>query len=74
LSTVVTFTVLHPSGAKTIQTYGTDAAVVRESVGVYHVDVTLDGAGRWIARCDVSAGAVDFAEVAWTVDHSLLGG
>jgi hypothetical protein len=39
-----------PSGKVTTYTYGTDAALVRDSTGVYHVDVSVAVAGDYIYR------------------------
>ena len=36
-----------PDGTKTTYTYGTDAEVVRDSAGNYHLDVDVTAAGRW---------------------------
>ncbi len=39
-----------PSGNVVALTYGADAALVRDSTGVYHVDVDADEAGTWYYR------------------------
>lgn len=39
-----------PSGNVTTLEYGDDAALVRDSAGVYHVDIDADEAGRWLYR------------------------
>lgn len=39
-----------PSGTVTTYTYGTDAALVRDSTGVYHVDVDAAQAGEYKYR------------------------
>jgi hypothetical protein len=46
-STVVVAVQL-PSGTTTTYTYLTDAALVRDSTGHYHVDVTVTATGTWI--------------------------
>lgn len=46
----VTFTLRAPSGALTTYTYGTDAALVKDSTGNYHVDVVVSAAGRYRYR------------------------
>ena len=48
--TVVKAAVQTPAGADTIYTYGTDAALVRDSAGAYHLDVSATSAGRWYYR------------------------
>lgn len=45
--TVTTATVTTPAGVSTTYTYGTDAALVRDSTGVFHIDVTFTTAGTW---------------------------
>jgi len=46
----VYFKFKEPSGEITTYTYGTDAALVRDSIGDYHVDVDVDEAGTWYYR------------------------
>ena len=48
--TVVLFKVKSPAGTTTTYTYGTDVEVVRDSAGVYHVDVDGNAAGQWYYR------------------------
>jgi hypothetical protein len=37
-----------PSGNATTLTYGVDAALVKDDVGKYHVDISVDEAGTWL--------------------------
>lgn len=46
----LTFAYTPPSGATVTLTYGTDAALVKDSTGNYHVDLDLDAAGKWFWR------------------------
>lgn len=46
----VMFKVKTPAGTVTTYTYGTDAALVRDSTGVYHVDVDAATAGDYVYR------------------------
>lgn len=46
----VTFRMKAPSGAITVYVYGTDSQLVRDQVGVYHVDMNLNQAGTWTYR------------------------
>lgn len=39
-----------PSGVSVTLTYGTDAALVRDSAGNYHVDIDAGEAGYWYYR------------------------
>lgn len=45
--TAVFFKYEDPSGAVTTKQYVTDPEVVRDSVGVYHLDIDVDEAGMW---------------------------
>lgn len=40
----------NPSGSITTLTYGTDAALVKDSTGVYHVDIDANAVGAWTYR------------------------
>jgi len=46
----IMFKVKTPAGVVTTYTYGTDAALVRDSTGVYHVDVSVAEAGEYVYR------------------------
>lgn len=48
--TAVTAIVVQPDGTSTTYTYLTDAQVVKDSAGVYHIDVTPTTAGTWLIR------------------------
>lgn len=39
-----------PAGVTTTLLYGTDAAVVRDSVGTYHANINATAAGTWRYR------------------------
>jgi hypothetical protein len=55
--TTITFRLLEPDGTVTVFVYGTDAEVVRDALGQYHVDWTLAQSGRHVARWE-GTGAV----------------
>lgn len=44
------FILRQPCGDDVTYTYGTDAALVKDSTGNFHIDVTPDGPGRWHFR------------------------
>lgn len=46
----VKVTVRKPNGQVSTYTYGTDAAVVKDSTGNYHLDVDANLPGRWVYR------------------------
>jgi hypothetical protein len=39
-----------PSGLEVTRTYGTDPEVIKESTGVYYLDLDIDTAGTWYYR------------------------
>jgi len=39
-----------PAGVTTTLTYGVDLALVRDSLGTYHADVSITAAGTWAYR------------------------
>lgn len=48
--TTVTFKLKLPSGSTTTYVYGTDAQLVKDSTGKYHVDVDISSAGIYYYR------------------------
>lgn len=44
----VRFKFKNPSGTETAYVYGTDAELVKDSTGNYHVDIDADKPGRWV--------------------------
>lgn len=48
--TGLTVMVRTPAGATTTFTYGTDAEVVRSSIGIYYIDVSVTQEGDWAYR------------------------
>ena len=48
--TVVTCKVKDPSGNVVPYVYGTDAELVKDSTGIYHVDVVTDEKKQWNVR------------------------
>jgi len=47
---VVNLDIKPPDGITATYVYGTDAEFVRDSTGVYHIDLSLDIAGPWAYR------------------------
>lgn len=47
---VVKCQVYTPAGVTTTYTYGTDAAVVKSTTGIYYLDVDADEIGEWHFR------------------------
>lgn len=45
--TTVTFTFRAPTGTVTTYTNGVDSQLVKDSTGVYHVNLTCSSAGAW---------------------------
>jgi hypothetical protein len=48
--TTVTCKIMDPSKNVTTYVYGADAALVKDSIGVYHVDVITDEKKQWNYR------------------------
>ena len=59
--TAVTFKIRSPAGTTTTYVYGTDAELVRDSAGNFHVDFAMTAAGDWAHRWE-GTGAVVTAE------------
>jgi hypothetical protein len=59
----VKFKFTTPGGATTTYTYGADGALVKDSTGHYHVDVSASEFDRWIYRWE-STGTAQAAQEA----------
>ena len=70
--TVVKFRFIKPSGSITRYTYGTDAQLVKDSVGHYHVDVSVDATGEWKYRWQSTGVGQAAEESAFFVRESVL--
>ena len=57
----VIFKYKNPSGTVTTLTYGVDGDLVKETAGIYHVDVSADTNGHWACRWE-STGAAAAAD------------
>lgn len=66
--TTVTFRVKAPAGTLTDYVYLTDAAVVRDSLGVYHLDLPVTAAGTWYVRSIGTGAAAGVEEIALYVE------
>lgn len=53
----IVFKFLDPDGTETSYTYGTDAELVKDSTGSYHVDVDGTTSGTWAYRWESTGGA-----------------
>ncbi len=61
-----------PDGTVTVVTYGSDAALIKDSVGNYHVDQLLDQAGLWRWRWEATAPNQGVVEGALNVIKSAV--
>lgn len=68
--TTVTFKSKDPSGNVTTYVYGTDAELVKDSVGNYHVDVDGDEAGSWWFRFESTGTGQAAAEERYEINSS----
>ena len=66
--TALTFTFKDSSGNTTVYTYGVDAQLVKDSVGNYHVDVSVDEAGLWLYWFKATGVAQAVGEQSFYVD------
>lgn len=48
--TTITCQIKKPDSTITSYTYGTDAELIRDSTGNYHLDVNANAVGRWYYR------------------------
>jgi hypothetical protein len=66
----ITAIVRPPSGSSATYVYGTDAELVKDSTGVYHVDIDVNAAGRWVYRFAGSGAAQAAGEEIFIVEDS----
>ena len=69
--TAITLKMRDPSGAETPYVYG-GGQVLRDSVGVYHCDLTLGIPGKWFARWVAAGALVAVDEQIFTVSPSAF--
>ncbi len=60
--TTVTFTIVTPGNVSTTYTYVTDAEVVKDATGQYHIIITTAQHGIYIARAAGTGGGVEDAD------------
>lgn len=68
--TTVKVVIKNPLSVETTLNYGTDAELIRQSLGVYYVDVTLDTPGEWGVRFEGHGAVEAVAETSAYVKHS----
>ena len=61
-----------PNGNKITLTYGTDGALVKDSTGRYHVDITANTSGYWAYRFEGSGTVTAANEAEFLVQPSQL--
>lgn len=70
--TVVRCKVRAPGGAVTTSLYGTDAALVKDATGTYHLDLTLTLTGTYYYRWEGTGAAQAAEETAFNVRPSVF--
>jgi len=65
--TAVTAKVKKPGGTVTTYVYLTDAALVRDGAGLFHLDVTTDEKGEWNFRFEGTGACTAVEEAAFNV-------
>lgn len=48
--TTVTFKVKNPLGVETTYVYNTDVQLIKDSTGIYHIDINANLVGTWFYR------------------------
>lgn len=71
--TTLTLRIKAPGGTETTYTYGTDAALVKDSVGVYHLDYLPPVAGGYTYRWAGTGAAQAASETPFSVRLSAFG-
>ena len=70
--TTVKFKFKTPDGTITIYTHGTDAQLVKDSTGNYHVDVNANAVGTWSYRFESSGTGQAAKEVTFEVKKTAF--
>lgn len=70
--TTLRFKFKEPGGTETTYIYGTDAELVRDSAGAYHVDLALNTAGVWHVRWVGTGNAAGAEEYSVKVGRSAF--
>lgn len=70
--TAITVIYRKPNGVETTLVYGTDAAVIKDSTGNYHADVTIDMSGRWYYRFEGTGAVIAAGETYFDVRISAF--
>lgn len=68
--TTVTAIIRAPAGTETTLVFGADSALVKDSTGVYHVDIATNAAGRWLYRFEGTGAAEAAGERVFLVEES----
>jgi len=68
----LTVKVRNPANEVTTYVYGVDAEVVRDSIGVYHVDVSVDRSGTWRHRWEGTGSNQAAGESSFEVEDSYF--
>jgi len=59
-------------GTATTKSWPTDDAVVKDSAGVFHIDIDCPTAGTWAARAIATGALVAVTEIQWPVSRSAF--
>lgn len=70
--TTVTFRFRNPSGTETSYVYGVNVELVRDSLGVFHVDLTPNASGSWYRRWIGTGAAAVAKESSFAVDKTFF--
>jgi hypothetical protein len=68
--TTVVAKIKDPSGNVSTYTYGTDAELIKDATGMYHIDVDIDERGLWYYRWEATGAVKTAEESTFTVRQS----
>ncbi|MCI0420075.1 MAG: hypothetical protein L0312_12765 [Acidobacteria bacterium] len=68
--TTVIFRFVNPAGTSTTYTFGVDGALVKDSIGNYHVDIDANAEGDWHYRWESTGTGQAADEGQFRVDDS----
>ena len=70
--TTITCKVEEPDGTETPYVYPTDPEVIKDAVGKYHLDITVNAEGTWTHRWEGTGAVVAAAEQRFVVRDSAF--
>ncbi len=69
--TTLTAIVVHPDGTETSYVFGTDAELIHDSLGLFHIDIACDEPGEWGYRFVSTGTAAGAGQKSFYVNRSI---